>query len=114
MTIWKAFIGAWSSRKLWMFLLTVTVLWCGLERVINHIYALPTDKCGFLVNIAIAVFGIIGCAAGAYMGFESRFSADSVSNALNQVETMREDISQDRKYPKASAFDDGGEDLDHD
>ena len=89
-----AFIAAWSSRKLWMFILTVTILWLGLERIINHLYVLPTDKCGFLINIAIAVFGIIGCAAGAYMGFQTRYSADSVASVINEARTLKEDITQ--------------------
>lgn len=94
MTIWKAIIAAWSSRKLWMFLLTVSVLWAGLERVINHLYSLPTDKCGFLVNISIAVFSIIGCAAGAYMGFSTRYDASSVVSVLNEARTIKDDIAQ--------------------
>jgi S-ribosylhomocysteine lyase LuxS involved in autoinducer biosynthesis len=72
----------------------VAVLWFGLERVIWHIYSLPTEKCGFLINISIAVFSIIGCAAGAYMGFATRYDANSVVNVLNQVETLKEDLTQ--------------------
>lgn len=89
-----------------MFLLTVLILWAGLERVINHLYSLPTDKCGFLTNIAVAVFGILGCAAGAYMGFQSKFSADSVVNVLNQAETLNEDITQVVRGIKTEQFDD--------
>jgi len=91
MTIWRAIIAAWSSRKLWAFLLTVSVLWIGWERVIWHLYALPVEKCAALITISNVVFGIVGCAAGAYMGFNSwqaRFSADSVASALSETKSV--------------------------
>lgn len=101
MSVWKAFVAAWSSRKLWAFLLTVALLWAGLERVVAHIYDMPADKLPFLVQIASIVFGGIVCAAGAYMGFSTwtaRFNADSVASVLAKTVTVR--------APKAAYFDD--------
>lgn len=85
---------ALTSRKLWMFLVTVAILWFGLERVIYHIYSLPTDKCGFLVSISIAVFSVLGCAAGAYMGFSTKYDATSVVQAISQTRTSKEDSTE--------------------
>lgn len=109
MSIWKAIIAAWSSRKLWAFLITVAVLWFGWERVIWHLYALPVEKSAALVTLSNVVFGIIGCAAGAYMGFSSwagRVNSDSVASAISET------ITKTVRAPKAEHFDDGGEDLD--
>ena len=104
MTIWKALVAAYSSRKLWMFLVTAAILWFGLERVIWHLYALPTEKCGFLINVSIAVFGVLICAAGAYMGFSTKYDAGSVVNALNQVRTSREDRTEQIVEEYANKF----------
>ncbi len=86
-----AFLGAWTSRKLWMFIFTTAILWLGLERIINHIYAMPVDKIPHMVSLASIVFGGIVCAAGAYMGFQTwqaRFNADSVASSLHEVVTV--------------------------
>jgi hypothetical protein len=91
MTIWRAFIAAWSSRKLWMFIFTVLILWAGLERIIDHIYSMPVEKIPHMVSLASIVFGGIVCAAGAYMGFQTwqaRFSADSVASALSETKSV--------------------------
>ena len=88
MTIFKAFIAAWSSRKLWAFIFTVSIIWIGYERAVNHLYSLPTEKCGTLATLTVAAFGIIGAAAGAYMGFQSRYSADSVATAISETITQ--------------------------
>lgn len=101
MTVWKAFVAAWSSRKLWAFLLTAGLLWAGLERVVAHIYEMDAEKLPFLVQIASIVFGGIVCAAGAYMGFSTwtaRFNADSVASVLTKNISVR--------APKSTYFDD--------
>jgi magnesium-transporting ATPase (P-type) len=88
MSVWRAIIAAWSSRKLWMFVFTVLILWAGLERIIGHIYSMPVEKIPHMVALATIVFGGIVCAAGAYMGFQTwqaRFSADSVASALSET-----------------------------
>ncbi len=100
MSIWKALISAWSSRKLWAFFFTVGIVWAGFERSANYICALPTDKGGFIVTLSVAAFGIIGAAAGAYMGFQSRYSADSVASALSET------LTKVGRAPKTTSFDD--------
>ncbi len=95
--ILRSFIAAWSSRKLWAFIFTVLILWAGLERIINHIYAMPVDKVPFMVSLAQIVFGGIVCAAGAYMGFQTwtaRFNADSVASVMNAAQSIKEDVTR--------------------
>ena len=108
MTIWKAFIATWSSRKLWAFVFTVALLWVGLERAVVWIDILPAEKLSALTYIAGIVFGGMVCAAGAYMGFSAKFDASSVSKLLQEIvnETVNVHV------PKAQHFDDGGSDLD--
>jgi len=83
-----------------MFIFTVAVVWAGFERALGHLYSLDAEKCGHLVTLAVAAFGIIGAAAGAYMGFQSRYSADSVASALSET------LSNVSRCPKTSAWDD--------
>ena len=114
MTIWKAFIATWSSRKLWAFVFTVCLLWVGLERAVVWIDALPAEKLSALTYIAGIVFGGMVCAAGAYMGFSAKFDASSVSRMLQEGvhETVNRTENVNVRVPKAAHFDDGGSDLD--
>ncbi len=94
MSIFRAIVAAWSSRKLWAFLITCLLLWAGLERVVAHIYAMDAEKIPHMVTLASIVFSGMVCAAGAYMGFQtwqSRFSADSVASAISETKRVTVD-----------------------
>lgn len=60
-----------TSRRLWMVLFACSLPWFGLERGVNHLYALAEWQAAVYGTMFLAVMGVIGALVGKYMGIDN-------------------------------------------
>lgn len=73
-----------TSRKLWMVLFACSLPWFGLERGVNHLYALQEWQAAVYGTMFLAVMGVIGALVGKYMGIDA-VSIGSQSNVVGGI-----------------------------
>lgn len=74
-----------TSRRLWMVIFACTLPWLGLERGVNHLYALQQWQAGVYGGMFLAVMGGIVAIVGKYMGIDSQISATSSVQGVIQA-----------------------------
>ena len=76
-----------TSRRLWMVIFACSVPWLGLERGVNHLYALSPAQAGVYGGMFLAVMGGIVAIVCKYMGIENInvSAATSVTGALTSA-----------------------------
>lgn len=92
-----------TSRRLWMVIFACSLPWAGLERGVNHLYALQPWQAGVYGGMFLAVMGVIGALVGKYMGIDnvSINTQSSVVGAItaaatNAFERREEKIDETR------------------
>ncbi len=88
-----------TSRKLWMVLIACSIPWAGLERGVDHLYALQQWQAAVYGSMFLAVMGGIVAIVCKYMGIDSTVStATSVTGAISAAAShafeKREDKSE--------------------
>lgn len=85
---WPDLAARVTSRKLWMLLLACTLPWVGLERGVNHLYALQPWQAGVYGSMFLAVMGVIGALVAKFMGIDSTVgTSTSVVGAITAAAT---------------------------
>ena len=96
-------------------ILVIVVCW---RWAVCHLYTLPEAALAgfvslttnsFYVIAAIVIFMVTG-----RLVYEWSNRTEQLTNVVSEVQHLKEDLTQTVRTPKASHFDDGGEDLDHD
>jgi hypothetical protein len=74
-----------TSRKLWMVIVSCSIPWLGLERGVNHLYALDAQGKAVYGGMFLCVMAAITAIVCKYMGIEnvSVSAATSVTGAIS-------------------------------
>lgn len=111
-----------KSRTPWqrmtLSLLGVLILLMVWRWAVCHLYTLPEAALAPFVsittNIIYGITAIIVFMVTGRLVYEWSNRTEQLTNAASDIQHINEDITQTVRTPKASHFDDGGEDLDHD
>ena len=82
-----------TSRKLWMVIFACSLPWAGLERGVNHLYALSPQQAAVYGGMFLCVMGAITAIVCKYMGIENV----SVSAATSVAGVIQAAASHDRR-----------------
>lgn len=89
----------WTSRKLWMTFIASGIVWTAYERSIDHLYAMPVDKCAALVALTQTALLAIAGIASAYVGIAGMVQMrQQVTSEVSQ--TVSEEIDKRFQTPE--------------
>jgi len=78
------FLARLTSRKLWMVIVSCSIPWLGLERGVNHLYALQPSQAAVYGGMFLCVMGGIVAIVCKYMGVNVSVSAaTNVTGAIS-------------------------------
>lgn len=85
-----------TSRKLWLVIFCCSVPWAGLERGVNHLYALSPQAAAVYGGMFLCVMGAITVIVGKYMGVENT-SISSVTSVAGMISAAAQSITEKRE-----------------
>lgn len=78
-TLGQDLLSRLTSRKLWVLVTACSLPWLGLERGVNHLYALEPWQAGVYGTMFLAVMGVIGALVAKYMGIQNVSVGSNIS-----------------------------------
>lgn len=100
MKLWKAIGSLWLSRKLWMMISAVAVLWAVHERSVMLLYTFTFEpQVAAFQAITLATLTAIAAVVTAYMGIQgfARSTLTTVLQATQSAEYLHEKIEVDER-----------------
>lgn len=91
--LWQALVATWSSRKLWMTVFSVLVVYGTYWHSVNHLYSLTRpEQITALSTMYIAMLSVLGVVIAAYLGtnaLSTRFGVSSAAQLISQTLTEK-------------------------
>jgi len=91
----RAILSVWLSRKLWMTLISFGLVWACHEITINHLYAMTEPhQAGALTTIYVSTLSVLGVIIAAYLGtnaLQSKFGISGAAQLISESITQKSD-----------------------